>query len=166
MLDQILTGSFLLAYIAVMVFCSYILFSYFSLPILYIYIYIYTYVSPISIVFTINQSYLSIVSFSFPQYLCSLGKSQFWVNLLKSGVFRVIRREMLSGPLLGKSQKKGIFLVARPLRPPPQTPSSLVATFLGGIFLELQKKFFFFSGQALIHTPLSGRANIFFCGFP
>ena len=73
---------------------------------------------------------------------------------------------MLSGPLLGKSQKKGIFFSGPATKAPPQTPLSLVATFFGGIFLELKKKFFFFSGQALIHTPLSGRANIFFCGFP
>ena len=47
------------------------------------------------------------------------------------------------------------FLVARLLRP---YPSSLVATFCLGFFLELQKKIFL-SGQALTPHPHSGRAT-------
>ena len=64
-----------------------------------------------------------------------------------------------------------LFLVARPLRPSPPPPSlhhsSLVATFLGGIFLKLQKKSFFLSDQPphlFVAGPL--KKELFDAAFP
>ena len=57
-------------------------------------------------------------------------------------------------------KNKVIFLVARALKSYPSPPETLVATFFGDFllvfFLELQKKLFFLSGQALIPHLVAG----------
>ena len=49
--------------------------------------------------------------------------------------------------LAGAAAKKSCFLETRALRPPP--PSSLMATFVSGLFFELQKSSFFLVAHSL-----------------
>ena len=92
----------------------------------------------------------------------------FWFEISWSSKFYCLPLIFLRG---AAKRIKVLFLVARPVRPYHPPPLELSGhIFLGDFFSELQKKFFFVSGQALTPPPpLGGRATkkrTFFCGFP
>ena len=86
-----------------------------------------------------------------------------FINILKCHLETLRTTTMLSSHILIREAAKKQW--------PSPSPSPLRASrphFLGEIFLELHKKFIFFSCQVLTPPPLRGRASKkeLFCGFP